>query len=200
MARMQTIYVDMDDVLCETAQHFLVVLDREFGKRFSFDQLTNFDVGASCRLNPHEREQLYRIVHRADELLSIEPMAEAIDVLRRWREAGYEISIVTGRPPDTYEPSVEWLTRHRVPYQNFMIVDKYGRFTPETTIGITLSDLASHQFCWAVEDSPGMAKYLADQMGIPVALLDRPWNRTNISHALIGRYNHWHEIAGALPK
>ena len=47
---MQSVYVDMDDVLCQTAQHFLTILERDFGKRFTFEQLTDFDVGQACEL------------------------------------------------------------------------------------------------------------------------------------------------------
>ena len=48
----KTIYVDLDDVLCETARHFLLIIEREFNKRIAYDQLTDFDVGLSCGLRP----------------------------------------------------------------------------------------------------------------------------------------------------
>ena len=194
-----TIYIDMDDVLCETAQHFLTILEREFGKKFSFEQLTDFDVGQACALTLDERQELYRIVHNAEELLSIEPIEGAVGVLEHWAEAGYQIAIVTGRPPDTYEPSIEWLKRYRIPHDSFLIVDKYGRSAADGTRCISLEALTKHRFSWAVEDSPTMALYLASQMKIPVALLDRPWNRKGLKHDLVGRHNHWHEIAQALP-
>ena len=79
---MQTVYIDMDDVLCQTAQHFLTILKREFGKQFTFEQLTDFDVGEACALTAEEREELYLIVHRDKELLSIPPIPGAVDVLR----------------------------------------------------------------------------------------------------------------------
>jgi uncharacterized HAD superfamily protein len=193
------IYIDMDDVLCATAQHFLTILEREFGKKFSFEDLSDFDVGQACALTDDEREQLYRIVHNADELLSIPPIDGAVNVIRDWAEAGYEIAIVTGRPPDTYEASIEWLRRYQVRQNSFLIVDKYGRFAADGTKSISLEALSQHSFSWAVEDSPTMAIYLASQLKIPVALLDRPWNRTCLKHDLVGRHNHWHDIAHALP-
>jgi uncharacterized HAD superfamily protein len=195
----RTIYVDMDDVLCQAARHFLVIVEREFGRRFTYEQLTNFDVGQSCGLQLAEREELYRIVHRPDELLNIEPIDGAISVLQKWRESGFEIAIVTGRPPETYEPSLTWLEKHRVPFHSFTIVDKYGRFAAANSIAISLAELATRPFSWAVEDSLPMAQYLADQMNLPVALIDRPWNRTNSEHTRISRYADWPAIAEALP-
>jgi uncharacterized protein len=195
----RTIYIDMDDVLCQAARHFLVIVEREFGKRIAYEQLTNFDVGQSCGLRLDEREELYRIVHRPDELLSMAPVSNAIAVLGSWEQRGFEIAIITGRPPETSETSIEWLTNHRVPFNSFTVVDKYSRFATEQSGAISLSELAARRFCWAVEDSLPMAQYLADQMNLPVALIDRPWNRTDSEHRMISRYADWPAIAEALP-
>ncbi|MGE5304998.1 MAG: 5' nucleotidase, NT5C type [Alphaproteobacteria bacterium] len=199
MPRTKTIYVDMDDVLCYTAQRCLKIIDREFGKAVAFEQLSTFDLGAACALQPEEIAELFRIVHHPDEIIGLEPVEGAVTALRQWTAAGYEIAIVTGRPPPTYDASLEWLTHHQIPYQTLTVVDKYGRFETASTIGITLSQLAKRQFCWAVEDSLPMASYLADRMRVPVALMDRPWNRTDREHSLIGRYSHWDDISKEWP-
>lgn len=191
----KTIYVDMDDVLCETARGCLAIIEREFGKRVAYECLTNFDLGQACDLGAEETAALYHIVHHPDELLRLEPIQEAMPILKQWIAAGYEIAIVTGRPPVTYEPSLEWLERHEVPYQSFIMVDKYGRFETENTIAVTLSRFAQQPFYFAVEDSPTMARFLAEQMNVPVKLFDRPWNRASLKHPNITRYSYWHEIA-----
>jgi uncharacterized HAD superfamily protein len=195
----RTIYVDMDDVLCHAARHFLMIVEREFGKRIEYEQLTNFDVGQSCGLRPNEREELYRIVHGRDELLSMAPVSDAIAVLEGWKKRGFEIAIITGRPPESYGTSIEWLSKHRVPFHSFTVVDKYSRFSTEQTGAISLAELAAQRFCWAVEDSLPMARYLADEMKVPVALIDCPWNRTDAEHAGVSRYHHWRAVAEALP-
>jgi uncharacterized HAD superfamily protein len=195
-----TIYVDMDDVLCQAAQHFLVIVEREFGKTIDYEQLTNFDVGHSCELQPDERDELYRIVHQPDELLKMTPIEGAVPVLKRWREEGFEIAIVTGRPPDSYEVSIAWLAKHGISYSSFTMVDKYSRFATENTIAINLKELAARRFCLAVEDSLPMAEYLAGQMKVPVALIDCPWNRTDDAHAQVSRYPDWPAIAAAVPR
>jgi len=193
------IYVDLDDVLCEAARHFLRVVEREFGKRIDYHQLTTFDVGHACRLSPDEREELYRIVHRPEELLQMVPIPQALEVLRIWEEAGFEIGIVTGRPPESYDASLEWLGKHKISYRSLIVVDKYARFATKNTIAISLAELAAQRFCWAVEDSLPMAQYLASTMQVPVALLDAPWNRTNSPQPGVIRYRDWRVIAEAAP-
>ena len=199
-ANSKTIYVDLDDVLCETARHFLAVVEREFAKRIAYEDLTDFDIGTSCGLGPDETEELYRIVHRPDELMRIAPIEAAIAALGRWANDGYEIAIVTGRPPDSYEPSLAWLARYRVPHQSFSMVDKYSRFPLRTRWRFVLMNWLSGTYCWAVEDSLPMAQFLAAQMKLPVALIDCPWNRVAEDHANVGRYADWPTLAAQMPK
>ena len=194
-----TIYIDLDDVLCQAARHFLAIVEREFGKSIGYEQLTNFDVGHSCGLTAEERDELYRIVHRPDELLSMAPVGEAIAVLKQWEEQGFDIAIVTGRPPESIEVSLEWLAKHRISHGSFTVVDKYSRFTTDNTNAITLAELSTRRFCWAVEDSLPMAHFLAGEMEVPVALIDRPWNQSDTVHIRIGRYRDWHAISAAAP-
>lgn len=195
----QTIYVDMDDVLCQAARHFLAVVAREFGKQVGYEQLTNFDVGQACGLAPRERDELYRIVHRPEELLQMAPIDEAISVINQWKAHGFEIAVVTGRPPETREPSLEWLAKSGVSYSSFTVVDKYSRFATESTIAVGLDEFAARRFCFAVEDSLPMAQYLAGRMNVPVALIDCPWNRTAPAHARVSRYRDWNTLAAARP-
>jgi uncharacterized HAD superfamily protein len=131
--------------------------------------------------------------------MEMAPIDEAIAAIEQWADAGFEIAIVTGRPPESYEPSVAWLARHRVPHHSLTMVDKYGRFETENTVAIRLDDLASRNYCWAVEDSLPVARYLAGMMKVPVALIDCPWNRSAGDYANIGRYSDWSTIARTMP-
>lgn len=195
----RTIYVDLDDVLCQAARHFLMVVEREFGKCVAYEQLTNFDVGHSCGLSAEERDELYRIVHRPDELLSMAPVSEAIAVLKRWEALGFAIAIVTGRPPESVEASLAWLAKHQISHSSFTVVDKYARFRAGDPNAISLAEFAARRFCWAVEDSLPMAQYLAGSMKLPVALIDCPWNQSEETLVGIDRYRDWETICAAAP-
>ena len=196
----KTIYVDLDDVLCQTARRFLVIVEREFNKRIAYEDLTDFDVGSSCGLGAAQTDELYRIVHRPDELMQMAPIEDAIAALRQWVDAGYRIAIVTGRPPESHEPSLAWLARHRVPYDSFTMVDKYSRFATENSVAIRLDELAQREYCWAVEDSLPMARFLATHMKLSVALIDCPWNRSMDSYVNVGRFADWPTLARQMAK
>jgi len=169
-------------------------VERDFGKRVPYQKLTDFDVGTSCGLSPYEREELYRTVHEPEALLELAAIAGAAEKLSQWRDAGFEIAIVTGRPPESYEASVEWLAHNRIPYDAFFLVDKYGRYTNRQENILSLEAFSSRRFSWAVEDSLPMANFLASRMGTRVTLLNRPWNRSACDPEMIRRCDHWHEI------
>jgi uncharacterized HAD superfamily protein len=199
MSDCNTVYIDLDDVLCHAARHFLLIVEREFGKRIAYEQLTDFDVGRACGLTAEERDELYRLVHRPEELLNMAPIDEAVTVVEYWQKQSFDIAIVTGRPPETIEATLAWLAKHHVSYSSLTIVDKYARFAPGDKGALSLAELATRRFCWAVEDSLPMAHYLAAHMKLPVALLDRPWNRIEQAHERISRYESWHDISAAAP-
>jgi len=89
------------------------------------------------------------------------------------------------------------LAKHEIPHSSLTVVDKYSRFATENTKAITLAELSTRQFCWAVEDSLPMAQFLADRMKLPVALIDCPWNQSNVQHERVKRYRDWQTVAKA---
>ena len=191
---MLPIYVDFDDVLSNTTSAFLKILKLEFGKSVNFEDIFSFDLKASFNLTDSEYEDFFHRVHQADVIMSFAPMEGAIGALEDWVRLGYQISIVTGRLTSAHEASLDWLAQHKVPYHSFTMVDKYSRETFDTELAVSMEEFSEMKFSLAVEDSAKMALHLSQKMGIPVALIDRPWNRTaNFNHR-ISRYTSWYDI------
>jgi hypothetical protein len=94
---------------------------------------------------------------------------------------GYDIIVVTGRPPQTASVSEAWLRDNDIPYHSLIYVDKYGR--GERSGGevpaISLNELSQLRCAYAVENSGEMAAFLAEEMGQPLALLDRRGTRVS---------------------
>ena len=200
------IYVDVDDVLAQTGRMFVDVLSTAFDRRVDFEEIHSYHLGDSFELPPEELSRFMHLAHRPEALASIEPMPGAAAVLGEWRQRGYEILVVTGRPPETRAATLAWLERHAMPFSEFHLLDKYSevyRGRPAIPDGVlTLADLPGLSLCLAVEDFPGAAEHLAHDLGVPVALFDRPWNRRVAPFdgaAPLVRCHSWDEIRRRFP-
>ncbi len=198
------VYVDLDDVLAETGRMFLRVLEERFGRRVRFEELTSYHLGETLGLDAAELAAFLEAAHEPAALAAVEPMAGGAEVLQGWLDRGYRVLVVTGRPPATREATLGWLARHRIPFTEFHFLDKYSRYydgahgTPEGAL--VLTDLPALDLCLAVEDFPEISHHLADELGIPVALFDRPWNRDLAAGDRIVRCGGWREIGERFPR
>jgi uncharacterized HAD superfamily protein len=198
---MLPIYVDFDDVLSETGQACVEIIQREFGKTIAFENLHSFDLKISCDLTDNEFDTFFDLLHEPDEILGYKPVPGAIDVLSAWAAKGYEIAIVTGRPTTAYDASLQWLSHHRVPYHSFTMVNKYFRGGMDDSLAISMDELATRHYSLAVEDSEKMAHFVSATMRVPVALFDRPWNRAAKLNGKVKRFDTWSQIEeGPIPR
>jgi uncharacterized HAD superfamily protein len=195
------IYVDFDDVLSETARAYATLLERHYAKTVTFDEMTSFDLGVSFGLNAQEYAHFMQLAHEPEVLGAFVPMGGAVNALEQFASMGFEIAVITGRPPGTTEVSRAWLDEHGFPYQQLVFVDKYSRAAEDDGYvrAITLGELAQRSFCFAIEDSGDMTAFLTETMALPVALLERPWNRQyQFLHpqapSLVNRCVDWREI------
>ena len=191
---MSPIYVDFDDVLSDTTSAFVKILKREFDKRVGFEDISSFNLKVSFNLSDKEYAHFFQRVHQPDVIMAFPLIKGAIGVLEDWINLGYQISIVTGRLTTAYEASLAWLAEHKVPYHSFTMVDKYSRENIDTKIAISMEEFSEKKFSLAIEDSATMALHLSQKMRIPVALMDRPWNRKVDLNQNLRRYSSWSEI------
>lgn len=191
------IYVDFDDVLCETAQTLTALLARMFRKTVPFESIWTFDLSKSFGLGPEELASFMAAAHAPEIIEGTEPIDGAAEALGRWMGGGAEVCIVTGRPPSTEEASRRWLAKHRMPHSSLMFVDKYSREFPLHCGpgAVTLDELVKMEFCLAVDDAPMMLDFLEKRMTMPVVIFDRPWNAGVGTSARFQRCRSWKEIA-----
>jgi len=197
---MLPIYVDMDDVLTDSTKSFVQLFEREFGRKIEFEEVVSFDFRESFGLSDPEYERFFHMIHQPEVMIDIDPIDGAIDVLKRWRRLGYPIHVVTGRPAAVFDVSMAWLEKHDVPCDAFTLVDKYGRGAGDRHIAITLAELVVMPFCLAIEDSADMARHISEKMRIPVALFDRPWNRSAHTNRRLRRCRTWADIDRAFDR
>ncbi|HOG18891.1 MAG TPA: hypothetical protein PKW37_00415 [Salinivirgaceae bacterium] len=188
------IYVDCDDVISESTSSYIEIIKREFGIDKCFEDIKSFDLKKSFGLTEEQYKLFFDIIHSHEELMKFKPVEGAIETMHEWAKKGNKIGIVTGRLTTAYDSTIEWLANYKVPYDYFIIVDKYNRTDIDKTIAKPLEYLRSLKIDFAIEDSLSTANYLAECPNVKVALMDRPWNRDDYINKNIVRVFNWKEI------
>ena len=194
------IYIDFDDCLCETAAYFTQIARKLFGKEIAYEDIKDFNLQKSFELTDDQYGEMMEYGHRPQILGSIPQTDGAAEVVGGWIRAGHRVSIITGRPASSFEPSRKWLDRHGLEGAELFCLNKYGRdsFIKGASYSLKLEDYYKMKFDFAVEDSPLAFKYLTHLPDLRAAIVDRPWNR---GCALPGenyrRCRGWEEIQQA---
>lgn len=175
------IYIDFDDVLCETARLLLEVSNNEFGRNLLFEEIHSFNIGETFELTEQEVAHVLAIMHKPENLLSIAPIELAAETINNWAEQGYEIDIVTGRPPFSEAASRDWLEKYNIQYSDLIFVNKYsntknGNGFRHHNDALTLDELKNCHYDLAIDDSSFMLQFLFDETEMDIAIFHRPWN------------------------
>ncbi|MCL1919507.1 MAG: 2-dehydropantoate 2-reductase [Kiritimatiellaeota bacterium] len=191
------IYIDFDDVLCETAKALSVLAREMFGRDVPYDDIRFFDLQKSFALSGVQLEQLMARAHEYDFLASLAPTPGGADAIRALEAAGHEVVIVTGRQSVCHSGSTAWLRKHGLAHLEIVYVDKYGRAPAVPPEGapamLSLGAFNRLHFDIAIDDSPTALDLLAPRRGCRTIIFDRPWNRTyHRPHAQ--RATTWAEI------
>ena len=195
------VYVDIDDVLSQTIESLIELLDELHDRRVEVSDVLHFDLGRSFGLSVEQTIEFMDHAHADHRIESISPTAGGANVLTRWRETGTRVSLVTGRPPSTHAASRRWLAEHGIAHDALHHLDKWGRpgWNPQGLPAIDFEALHAFSFDFAVEDSLDTAVRLAEEFDLPVALMDRPWNRATetlpeSTRAKLVRCFSWEEV------
>lgn len=206
MNPLDRLYVDLDDVIGETAQRLLDFAEREYGRKVAFEEVTSYDLDDVFGMSAEETAEFFRRSNEPEVLSGVALREGAVESMAACRARGIEVWVVTGRPAATRELTRAWLADRGVPHDELLFVDKYGPWQGEDSLPVDpagllpLEELPDFEFGAAVEDHLGMARILAGSMRTPVLLMDRPWNRDPEAdaHPLITRCRDWQAVMAAL--
>lgn len=191
------IYIDFDDVICETAKRITEIAKELFGIELPYREMQFFNLQKVFELDDAQYDALMKECHTPENLLAYEETPHASEVIGKWLREGHEISVVTGRPFDAYEPSRKWLDKHGLESVPLFTVDKYGREKNLLTysFGLSLEQLYGMSFDFAIEDSPAAFEHVLHFDNCRVAVFDRPWNRNAaLPNERFERCSGWTEI------
>ena len=58
------------------------------------------------------------IVHSSENLIKDKPNLPMIELAKNYKENGFEVIVLTGRPESTRKVTKEWLEKYNIPYDN----------------------------------------------------------------------------------
>ena len=175
------IYVDMDDVLCETARHLCTVAAQEFGRDVKYEDVVDFELKRAFRLDDAEMARLCEIAHSYETLVGYSPVSGAVEGMKALLAAGNTVDVVTGRPPYTHEGTRAWLDAAGLGSCEVTYADKYSRHWHLERFSrippfVPFDDLRERGYDLAVDDSPMAIERLSRWQGVKTVVLSRPWN------------------------
>ena len=85
------IYIDFDDVLCETAEYFTKIAKEMFGIDVPYRQVQFFNLQKSFDLNDEQYEALMKAGHLPENLLNYEETPGASEAINKWVDQGHEV-------------------------------------------------------------------------------------------------------------
>lgn len=197
------VYVDFDDVLCETARDMTRLLFELHGRRIRYEDIHAFDLKQSFRLDEVAYADFMAAAHKPEFLQSLRPTAGSAEGLKGWLREGIEPVIVTGRPVSTHEASRRWLDRQGLGGIPLLFVNKYNRNMgiPETSYPgtgepvLTVEMLIRQPFRVVIDDSPVALDLLLRIDRWQTIIFDRPWNRRYGNDAAhVSRCRDWREL------
>ncbi len=197
------IYVDFDDCLCETAEHFSKLVKKLFNKDVPYEEIKYFDLQRSFSLTDDEYEHMMIEGHTPDSLLSYDETPGAVSTINGFIDEGMNVSVITGRPASAYEASRQWLDEHGLDRARLYCLNKYGRdsFIKNSDFNLELEDYYKMHFDYAIEDSPMAFHFFDNWPKLSVMVIDRPWNHDcEFPNANFRRCYDWETIRGIVGK
>ena len=198
------IYVDVDDVLCETAAHLCELAAREFGRHVAYADVFQFDLQKVFGFSDADMRRFMLRAHEPDSILSHAVTPDAPEGVRALRAAGHAVEIVTGRPAASHAATAAWLAAAGLAGFPVSYVDKYGRAAhyarnPGDPPTVPLDELLARRYDVVIDDSPAVLRHLATAWpATRIFVYDRPWNRAYPLAPNMTRVAGWPEIVAAV--
>lgn len=198
------IYVDVDDVLCETAAHLCELAARAFGRHVAYADVFQFDLQKVFGFSDEDMRRFMLRAHEPDSILSHAVTPGAPEGVRALRATGHAVEIVTGRPAASHAATAAWLAAAGLADFSVSYVDKYGRAAhyarnPGDPPTVPLDGLLARRYDVVVDDSPAVLRHLATAWpATRIFVFDRPWNRAYPLAPNMTRVAGWPEIVAAV--
>ena len=175
--------VDLDNVLALTDSLIRKLIKKIFKISLQQNNIIEFDY-YRCGINKEQNRIVLDCFHSV-ECSNVKPIKDAIEALQSLLNK-FTIYIVTSRPPQTRNLTLQWIKRHKIPFDKLIFIKT--KRDSKTSFNIFIED---HR-----ETAYSMAR-----KGVISFLLDYPWNQPNpVDPPNLYRVKSWREIKEHLLK
>jgi FMN phosphatase YigB (HAD superfamily) len=178
------IAIDIDSTL----HHYWDALEsaarRRFGVNLPYEHQVTWEI---AQLRPEQLRACIAETHAEQTVLAAEPYPGAVEVVKRWHEAGHWIHITSHRDEDAHVRTAQWLDKIGLPYDDLHC--SYDKIARAKELGIDV----------LVDDSP-LNLVGALEAGITAATLIHPWNRDIVEDEDIVAADDWPELEQKLQR
>lgn len=187
--------IDVDDVLASFVPTFINWHNHTYGTELRSGSFTSYRFGEILKLSAQGTTDRVMEFYDSGDFANMSLVDGAREGIRLLNGRGHNLVAVTARLKVVEESTLSWLGKnfgHDIPEAHFShnhYAGMGGALTkPEICqqLGIGL----------IVEDSMDYARQCAE-VGIPVVLLDRPWNQGSLPRS-VTRVCSWEEITSAV--
>lgn len=189
---MKTIGVDLDDVLLNFNDSFLLFYNENYGTTYARADVTHYHVEKIWDVDQELLQERLHDFYHSEHYKNVQPVVGAIEAISKLAENN-KLHIITSSPKDVKEKIHIWLETHFGESFETIHFTRKSRFDQRRDKGEMCVELGINVF---IDDHPDNALAIA-QKGIPVYLLDTPWNQGEMG-PLVKRVYSWSEILSEL--
>ena len=165
--------LDLDSVLCNTEFAIDKYLREEFGVFLDWEnEVYQYKVEKLPRITSDQRSKLKELIYSGSLFKDILPYNYSEQALKKLKNEGFTIAIVTGRSENLKYMTMGWLREHNMVYDMLYTVPGLEKYKVIKDIGIKAF----------VEDRFDILDTIVDRCGIldyGLYVVNQPWNKRN---------------------
>lgn len=184
---------DLDEVLMDFNGALGPWHNRNYGTNYQKHEIFSFNLEKIWGCTVEEAIQRVLEFFNSPEHWNAEPIAGAVSGIRKLTEQ-YGLYVVTAKPEELREKTLEWISLHFPKmFDEVYFTNHFSGSNPKRSKSEVCHELGIEVF---VDDALHNAEEIASA-GIPVLLLDTPWNQGEVKYP-ITRVFSWEEIVERL--
>lgn len=177
---------DLDDVLFDFIGPLIEWHNSTYGSTYTREDFFSYDFSKVWKCEGEDAiDRIWRFYH-SEQHTQAQPLAGSVELLHTLKNK-YRLVIITARPDSVEVMTRAWIdTYFYGVFESIVFANHFHNSSQKRTKSSICQELDVRLF---VEDALHNAHDIA-QSGIPVLLLDRPWNREEITGPITRVYSY----------